>query len=182
VFEALAEGELMTSVFVVGTNHGIQRGESLKDDFKSYVTHLCLANNINVIAEEINDDAEYVVAKDVCEELSICHKIIDPNPRDYDRLGVTEYHKIVYEIMRRHDLELSPSIDNGSPQKALDEFESRKRVEHHRPREIEWLRRIQENDTWPVLVICGADHFDSFYKLLLQNGIKTTRADPNWGC
>jgi hypothetical protein len=172
----------MKLVFVVGTNHGIQKGESRKDDFKSYITDLCIANNIIVIAEEINDDAEYVVAKDVCKQLDISHKIIDPNPRDYSSLGVTDYHRIEYEIMSKYDLELRPSIDNGSPHEALDEFESRKRFEHCHPREVEWLRRIQENDTWPALVICGADHFEPFCELLSQNDINTTPVESNWGC
>ena len=89
---------------VIGTNHGIQRGEYLKEEFKSYLTDLCEKNDIRAIAEEINDDADFVVAKCVCQDLGIDHKIVDPNPTEYVELGVKKIDVIDSEIMRLYDL------------------------------------------------------------------------------
>lgn len=166
---------------VIGTNHGIQRGENLKDDFKSYLIDLCEKSDIKAIAEEINDNADFVVAKYVCQDLGIDHKIIDPNPADYVELGIKKINVIEYEIMNIYDLESKPSTDNGTHSDALSEYESRIRNEHNHPREVEWLKRIQEHDKWPVLVICGSNHFDSFCSLLSGNGISVTFDESNWG-
>ncbi len=171
----------MKVAVVVGTTHDIQRGENLKDDFKPYLIDLCKKYDIETIAEEIRDDANFVVAEDVCQDLGIYHKIIDPNPTEYDDLGVKEYHIIEREVMSRHYLDFKPSKDNGTPSDALSEFESRIRDEHCRPREAEWLKRIQEHDNWPILVICGSKHFESFCSLLSDNDIGVTTCESNWG-
>ena len=171
----------MKVAVVVGTSHGIQRGENRKDDFKSLLNDLCEKHNIKVIAEEINDDADFVVAKNVCQDLSIDHLMIDPNPTEYEQLGINKYHIIEYEVMTTYDLDFKPSNDNGTPSDVLSEFESRIRNEHCRPREAEWLKRIQEHDNWPVMVICGSNHFEPFCNLLSDNDINVTTTESNWG-
>ena len=155
----------MKSVVVVGTNHDIQNGKSLKKDFELYLFDLCKKYDIQVIAEEINDDSNTIVAKSVSQNLGITHIIIDPNPTEYERLNIKEYHKIEYEVM-------SSSIDN----KTL-----RIRDEHHHPRELEWLKRILEHNTFPVLVICGSYHFESFSNLLSSNRLNVISTVSNWG-
>jgi len=44
----------------------------------------------------------------------------------------------------------------------------------------EWLRRIQELDTWNLLFICGANHFASFANLLQRAGIAVIEACQDW--
>jgi len=171
----------MKIAVVVGTSHYIQIGKNQKDDFKSYLIDLCQQHNIKTIAEEINDDASFVVAKDVCHCLGIDHKIIDPNPTEYNELGVTHYHTIEYEVMNKYYLNSKPSTENDTPPEALSEFQSRIRNEHCRPREIEWLKRIQDYGHWPVLVICGSDHFEPFCALLSDNDITLTTGESRWG-
>jgi hypothetical protein len=177
----LLYGRTMKVAVVLGTNHGIQRGENRKDDFNYFLNDLCVKHNIRVIAEEINDDAELVVAKNVCQDLSIDHLIIDPNPTEYKELGIEEYHSIVNDVMNKYDLNVKPSNDSCKAPEALSEFEFRIRNEHHHPRETEWLNRIQQHDNWPVLVICGSNHFDSFCNLLSENDIRVTATESNWG-
>ena len=63
----------MNRVLVLGTNHSIQRGEVRKSDFHSFLTSLCQKESISSIAEEINDNAKLIVAKTVCNQLSINH-------------------------------------------------------------------------------------------------------------
>lgn len=170
----------MKKIFVVGTTHDIQYGEKNKCAFYSYIKELCIAEGINVIAEEINDDAAYVVAKNICNDLSISHKIIDPNPGEYGSLGIKEYHKIVYEIMQEYGLKEPPSVKASTPDMILKKLSERIRLEHHHPRELEWLRRIEENNCWPTLVICGSAHFDSICDLFLEKGIKVVPKESNW--
>lgn len=171
----------MNRAVVLGTNHTVQRGEVQKNDFHSFLISLCQKENIKSIAEEINDNAKSIVAKTVCDELSINHLIIEPNPSDYQMLGITPYDRILYEVMCIYDLDEAPSADNNSPVEALIEFESRVASEHNLPREREWLNRILKNDLWPVLIICGANHFKSFCSLLSDNSIQVTRSTSNWG-
>tara|TARA_R110002050_G_scaffold57423_5_gene129373 strand:+ start:300972 stop:301382 length:411 start_codon:yes stop_codon:yes gene_type:complete len=133
-----------------------------------------------ILAEEINDNAELIVAKKVCSELGINHLIIEPNPSDYTMLGIASYARIQYEVMCAHDLDEAPSAYNNSPDEALAEFESRIALEHNIPREREWLKMILNNNVWSVLVICGANHFQSFCGLLTQNGIHVIKSTSNW--
>jgi hypothetical protein len=171
----------MKVAMVIGTNHGIQRGEYLKEGFKSYLIDLCEKNDIKLIAEEINDNADFVVAKCVCQDLGIDHKIVDPNPTEYVELDIKKINVIEFEIMSLYDLESRPSTDIGTHPEALNEYESRIRDEHNHPREVEWLKRIQEHDKWPVLVICGSNHFESFCNQLSDNNISVTFGESNWG-
>ena len=165
----------MKKAVILGTNHDIQEGEYLQDGFKSYLSCLIQQYGIKAVAEEIRDDLEFIVAKNVCEELVIKHKIIDPNPDEYESLGITHLHQIKYEITTKyeiHDLDDHPE--------ALTEFSHRKREEHHSIRENEWLKRILELNTWPILVIVGSAHFSHFSSLLLQNDICVTESESNW--
>lgn len=171
----------MKVAVVVGTNHSIQRGENLKDNFKSYLINLCETHNIKTIAEEINENADFIVAKTVCQDLNIDHIIIDPKPTEYDKLGIKKYNTIEYQIMNIYNLDSRPSITNGTPNDALIEFESRLRDQHFHPREVEWLKRIQEHNNWPILVICGSNHFESFCNLLSDNHISVISCESNWG-
>lgn len=102
----------MKSVVVVGTNHNIQNGKSLKKDFELYLFDLCKKHDIQVIAEEINDDSKTIVAKSVSQNLGITHIIIDPNPTEYERLHIQKYHRIESEVISKYELDLRPSIDN----------------------------------------------------------------------
>lgn len=166
---------------VIGTNHGIQRGEYLKEEFKSYLIDLCEKNGIKTVAEEINDNADFVVAKCVCHDIGIDHKIVDPNPAEYVELGIRKHHVIKCEIMNLYELKSGHSIDDGTHPEALSEFKLRIRDQHNHPREVEWLKRIQEHNKWPVLVICGSDHFESFCNLLSGNDISVIFGESNWG-
>ena len=172
----------MNKVIVLGTNHSVQRGEVRKNDFHSFLSSLCQKENIKSIAEEINGNAKMIVAKNVCNQLSINHLIIEPNLSDYQKLGIKPYNRIQHEVMCIYHLDEAPSADNKSPVEALIEFESRVVSEHNLPREKEWLNRILKNDLWPVLIICGANHFESFCSLLSDSDIKVTKSASNWGC
>jgi hypothetical protein len=169
----------MKKVILVGTNHQIQRGEKLKGCFEKYILNLAIKHEIKGVAEEINEDAELIVAKKICQKLSISHKIIEPNPKEYDELNIEHVHKINYEFCNYYYLESPPNDINSSPQ-VLKKYESRIQ-ETYRARENEWLKRILSLNTWPILVICGSNHFKPFSELLFQNKINVTFGESSWG-
>ncbi|GAB3000728.1 hypothetical protein [Psychrosphaera aestuarii] len=169
----------MKEVVILGTTHEIQEGNRLSVEFKAYINKLVKIYNISSIAEEIEDSNVHIAAT-VCAELGLSHEIIDPNPKYYKRLGIKPIADIEYEVMQLHFLNVSPlNRDKVSPEVLLD-FDSRMREEHSSKREKEWLKNILALNTWPLLVIVGANHFTYFSDLLLENKIKVHKAAPNW--
>lgn len=171
----------MKKVVLLGTNHKIQRGNDQKDKFQSYLERLVSIYDISVIGEEINDDNHvFSVAKSVSESLCIAYIIIEPKPSELGGLKIEQVHEIMYEFMMMYDLESeSPSMENLSP-KVYKEYTSRIQGTY-RAREAEWLNRLQELNTWPVLVICGADHYQPFCDLLSSKGIHVVKENSYWG-
>ena len=170
----------MNEVILVGTNHEIQRGVKLKCCFEPYILGLVKKYKIKAIAEEINEDTENIVAKNICQKLSIIHKIIEPNPKEYDELNIEHIHKIDNEFRNIYDLESSPPNDPNSSAEVLKKYESRIQ-KTYRARESEWLKRIQSLNTWPILIICGSNHFKFFRKLLFHNSISVIFGESSWG-
>lgn len=167
----------MNKAVVVGTKHSIQRGERYSNEFKSYLFYLIEKHNIDAIAEEIDDNAIYI-AQQMCNDLKIIHKVIEPNSSTYTQLGIEHVHEIIYDFMNEYDLEEAPNEDNCS-KNVLEDYN--KRVQKtYRQREIVWLKRIINLDTWPLLVICGADHFEHFCNLLAANSICVNKESTNW--
>lgn len=170
----------MKQAIIIGTNHYIQEGRGFETEYKAYITEIVRNHKIKAIGEEIRDDRDFSVAKNVCEDLGIAHKIIDPNPEKYEELGITPIHEIEYFIMTKYDLDKSPLYRELTPPEAIVELQSIMREKHSSIREHEWLRRLLTLDTWPVLVICGSDHFEYFSRLLSENNISVIKNASNW--
>ena len=47
-------------------------------------------------------------------------------------------------------------------------------------RERIWLEKIYCFKIWPLLFICGADHFDEFSKLLKQSEFHVIESYKDW--
>ena len=169
----------MKEAVILGTTHDIQEGNKLSAEFKDHIFKLVKIYNISAIAEEIEDSNVHIAAK-VCAELGLAHKVIDPNPKYYKKLGIKPIDRIEYEVMAFHFLNVSPlNRDKVSPEVLLD-FDSRMREEHSSKREKEWLKNILALNTWPLMVIVGANHFTYFADLLSENKIKVHKVAPNW--
>lgn len=170
----------MKKAVLLGTSHPIQRGVSKKDSFQKYIEQLCSTHCINAVAEEI--DIKSTVASGVSDKIDITHIIIEPTPEESKKLGIEEVHRIVYELMNKYEIEnwpIEPSTYN-LPLLVYEEYTSRIQATY-RQRESEWLRRIEELNTWPILIICGANHFQPFFKLLSSSGIDVTKEENKWG-
>lgn len=171
----------MNKVVLIGISHSIQRGDLHAEKYKSYIKDLCNTYHIKAIAEEIDNNDTYI-ASDISSKLSIEHKIIEPTEeekKDLDILTLNEIDIIMHnkyllpetptDEPRLQSWPNSPTEDN-LPSDIFEEFD-RMRQYTFRQRESEWLKRIKELNIWPVLVICGADHYQPFKDLLSENSI-----------
>ncbi len=160
----------MKTVVLLGTRHTIQRGNIQEDSFKFHIKQLCTEHNIKAIAEEIDDFDTYIVQA-VSEEIGIPHKIIEPTPDEKKNLEIEEVHIIEDILMTKYSIkDWDEQYEENRPPEAFKEY--RKRLEKtYRQRENEWLKRIKKLNTWPLLVICGNDHSQPFYELLILSDI-----------
>jgi hypothetical protein len=181
----------MKKVILVGTSHTIQRGNSKAQEFESYIKELCSSYNVNAIAEEIDNKDNYICF-DICKDLNIKYKIIEPTEEEKQKLGILTLDEIDkymhHKYLESEDpvtkpiLEIwpkNPSKEN-LPEDIYNEYESASQ-NTYRQREEEWLNRIVILNTWPVLVICGADHYEPFKKLLTENNFEVISKNNRFG-
>ena len=172
----------MRIVVLVGTDHKFQRPVNGSEDtgiesFRNAIRELCLRHKVCALAEEMNPQAlqEYEIAESVpyqlCGELGLLHQYSDPSLQERPALG----------IRRDRDIELQGWQERWTRKKIDAAIRSHGSVVSDRIREKEWLRRIQELDAWPLLFVCGADHFAQFSKLLQMSGITVVEAYKDWG-
>jgi len=162
------ENDKLKEIILLGTRHSIQRGEKREQDFRIFMNHLISTHRPSTIAEEIED--KYIVA-DIASLKGLNYLIIEPTREEREKLGILDTSIIEHNIFMEFD-------DHDSDE-AKAELQMRKE-EVYRAREREWLRRINNVKECPILVICGANHFYPFAKLLNENGYKTIQVDDDW--
>jgi len=152
----------MKKAILLGTDHLTQLGNNQKESYPFYVEELCKTNNIKAIAEEIHTQS---IAADISANLNIEYIIIEPNLEEREKLGIEDRTEIDYEFEFKHKV----SIDDLPPK----EYAAyNRRIQNvYRERELEWFKRICKLDTWPLLIICGANHCQPFFNLLSKEGI-----------
>jgi hypothetical protein len=165
-------------VILVGTDHTFQTPPNnahlpANEAFRLAIRHICLQHKVKAIAEEMNQMAleerrtTQSVPQQLSAELNLHHLFAEPNRDERRLLGINpeEINKIKAQGWK-----------NGWTQKQIDAVDN----ESDRIREREWLRRIQNLNTWPLLFICGADHFTSFAILLRKAGMTVLEAFQDW--
>lgn len=172
----------MQTVFLVGTSHNFQLpvGGPHADgiaQFRFMILDLCRRHDLDAIAEEMNsyalqenDDVKESVAQQVCASLGRRHQFSDPSPDERYKLG----------IRKDSDIRVEHLLDEWTQEQIESDVLARGRVPSDKIREQYWLKRIQELDAWPLLFICGADHFTSFAALLRAAGLDVVEAHPDW--
>lgn len=167
----------MKQVVLLGTNHTLQRGNS---EFTSYIQRLITLHEVKSIAEEI-DAPKPSSASELAVELKINHIVIEPTPEERSNLGIPNLAMVSLALMEEYELPFWPPDATAEelPDGMYDEFEEVK-THAHRLREQEWWKRISNNDVWPCLVICGANHFEAFKDLLLLNNVSVVEAHSRW--
>ncbi|ELF1354564.1 hypothetical protein ACPFT9_003403 [Vibrio cholerae] len=157
----------MSNVVIVGTKHTIQRDMS-HSDFRSYIDGLISQFGIKVIAEEI--DAESIPSY-LAKKHDLQYINIEPNPKERAALDIPSLNQIVNSIFME--------FDDFNSEDAQVECERRKQKAYRR-REKEWLKRVAALQDNPILVVCGANHFESFSELLEQSGFSVTKYCALW--
>jgi hypothetical protein len=173
VFQTTAHSQvprrLCLVIFIVGTSHTIQ---TTAVEFKPFLESLCRAFNIRVVAEEMSSEALAArgcaasIPMQVADAMDLTHQFCDP----------TTSERVMLQIWQESDIRAQSLF--STPQEAQI---SALIAESHAKRERYWLAQIRKTDSWPVLFVCGADHVESFYRLLELNGIVAHVAAADWG-
>ena len=171
----------MRTVLLVGTDHKFQRPVNRSkaagvERFQATLRELCLRYKVQAIAEEMNLQAlqDHEVAESIpyqlCGELKLLHQYSDPSREERKVLG----------IRSDHDIELQGWRESWSRKKINASIRRYGSIASDRIREKEWLRRIQKLKAWPLLFVCGADHFAQFSRLLRMAGLTEVEAFKDW--
>jgi len=173
----------MNTVVLLGTAHTIQRGENAPTAFRAILIEECNKHKIRAIAEEIEKGVD-TVASILAADLHIGHLYADPDYNERVERGIETDCRldIVHEYGDRYpEIRIwprEPSQDN-LPAEVWIEYE-RRTAESYRIREQVWLEKISSHDTWPLLFICGANHFREFSKLLAASGCHVIESHQDW--
>ncbi|WP_152552618.1 hypothetical protein [Aeromonas taiwanensis] len=157
----------MSSVVIVGTKHTIQRDIS-HSGFRTYIEGLISQFGIKVIAEEIDVDS---IPLYLAKKHNLQYINIEPNLEERAVLGIQNFNQIENSIFME--------FDELNSKEAKIECEKRKREAYQR-REKEWFKRVKSIQYEPILVVCGANHLESFSDLLEKAGFSVTKHCELW--
>ena len=162
----------MKNIVILGTSHPIQKDDIHGDCLRVLIKSLIKTHGIKAIAEEIDDTCQSI-AQGICQELGLGYINIEPTSQEKKVLGIDEPGRIGMEIVMR---DVPPGIvSNFFTTEQKVELHSRTQ-ETYLVREAEWFKRIKEFDIWPVLVICGAVHYEPFADLMSNSDLQLEKA------
>lgn len=166
----------MRQIVLIGTSHSFQRpGSNESASFGTFVENICSQFRIAAIGEEMSEDApaKNGVTQSVCHQIalsrSLSHRYCDPNMRQRAEIGAP----------REEDIRLK-AWQEVWPKRGREERIKRELRASHAARERYWLERLIELDTWPALLVCGAEHVRYFCDLAEINGIEVVVAADDW--
>ena len=101
----------------------------------------------------------------VAQELSLKHRLCDPNMEERGERGIFQEGYLRATNPSMPEEEIERQFFNGE-----------------RRREQYWLDRLltEPKVEWPVLFICGANHVDSFSKILNERGFTVKQIEVDW--
>ena len=171
----------MQTIVLIGTNHNYQRpvkGQYAKGikKFRHTLHKLCQQYKIRAIAEEMSLHALHEhgvaesVAQQVCADLGLRHQLSDPSPDERSELRILQNNDIRAEHLR----------DGWTQEQIEVDVLARGNQASDKIRERFWWQKIQVLDTWPLLFICGANHFTSLTGLLESAGMEVIETHRDW--
>ncbi len=173
----------MNTVVLLGTEHPIQRGEKEPTAFRAVLMEECKKHKVKAIAEEIDNGVD-TVASMLAADLDIGHLYVDPDNNERVERGIESDCRfdIVCKYGDRYpQIKIwprEPSAEN-LPDEVWEVYD-RRTTESYRRRERVWLEKITSFDKWPLLFVCGADHFREFSKLLGASGHHVVESHEYW--
>ncbi len=173
----------MKNVILVGTSHSIQLGEVSPRPFKEMLDELCGKYQVAAIAEEIVSGSETIAFK-LATDRQYSYTCADPDFKERKEKGIEVDIElnIISEFRDKYpEITIWPNIanENTLPTEVWDEYKERLETSL-RQRESVWLDNIQSLNQWPLLFICGANHYDSFSKLLKSKDIEVIVSYKDW--
>ena len=170
-------------VYLVGTNHANQLTgykDGAAEKFRLYLAHICNAETIDLLAEELNEEAivlwQRKGAQDSTARLlatahEIPHLFCDPNAHERRALGIPSYEelriKFGYGRARTHEQEANLAREERKFWPIREEC---------------WRKKVAAISPLRCLFVVGSDHVESFAELLSGHGvvveIKTRRWEP----
>lgn len=160
------------TVVLLGTSHKYQYPRNPgSEKFRRFVEHACSAHAIRLIAEEMNKDAlaekeaEQSLCYGIAGSLSLGHMYCDPDQTQRANL----------RIQSENHIRISGWLGNWG-----EETIEREVRNSHSIRERYWLHQLAGLHSWPVLFICGANHIESFSRVLAAGGMSPVVLAQDW--
>lgn len=143
--------------------------------FSSCLSRLVQVRSIDLIAEELNEEALALwkacasVAQNVAKLYGIRHLFCDPDSNERKRLGIKTRKEIASDLGYGRVLTHDQSAEVDAVEK-----------KYFGIREQCWLDRLREHEFNKALLIIGADHIDSFCRLLTENRLAYELLTRDW--
>ena len=165
-------------IFIVFTNHanqmiGCKHGDSF--NFIDYLGNICLNKNIDLIAEELSEEALTAsrAIDSSCRILSIKmgirHIFCDPESSERTLLGIPSYSEILEDLGFGKVLTRAQAIQLKTEE-----------MRYWNVRENYWIENIIQHNFERCLFICGSSHIESFIEDLSSRGINFEIIAENW--
>jgi hypothetical protein len=153
-----------TRFVLLGTNHPLHFGIAAcpgdkVEAFTGYVQELCRSAEIKHLAEEASADAlqsysvHETVASRIARERGLTYTMIDLMREERSRLAIAD------DQLAHAAMSLTTRFNVGPLRERLDKISNQ-------VREGVWVARTLEADTWPTLLIVGANHVTGVEKLV----------------
>jgi hypothetical protein len=150
------------AVVIIGTGHRLQTGHAdysteQCQEFRKLLERTCKKYKIKLIAEEMSADllpdygATETIGEQVATKIGIQHCYVDLTIKEREQFGIDRLS--LHQTGQFAKLSVPQVV-------ALEQFTGELR-------ECIWLTRVLKCNTWPTLLICGADH-GSRIKLLFN--------------
>jgi hypothetical protein len=162
-------------IFIIGIKHDLHQTGPFGDkqplaDFEELLGKVTKEEKIQLIAEEFSQDAarfwniEKTPTQTFAEKLGVDYIHVDPGIKERKTLGIKSREETASE--------LGIDIFNLAPGD-LDKINANSKSYDHL-REEEWLRRLTPHAGRQVVFVCGFEHTQSFFNLLIAKGYKAT--------
>ncbi len=173
-------------IYLIGVEHKIQydgsyaKSQQERDKFSIYLKQQVLKLKISLIAEELSEEAlrkykgNNSTAKLVAKELNVIHLFCDPNTNERKLAGIPPKEEI------KNEIEKNIPKNYIHRYQLRDEKTNEEMKKYHTIREKFWVEKIKNYLNQGILFICGAEHVQSFEKLLLENKCKASILIMDW--
>ncbi len=177
-------------IYIIGVDHLVQYNgpvpESIRIEFRSYLTRLCSELYIAIIAEEFSEEALRDVyhateetAMEAAKMIGVEHRYCDPGEKELAELGIPYFRDLIEQARRDCGAPASYIIDQEFRIQVRDRAAAMAKSYWH-IREKYWYSRLRDVLHENILFICGHEHVDRFNSLLRECGQPGSIVDNFW--